>query len=506
MTTQRELKKDLDDLVAAKPEVLDLFDSFATDGLWFRDPENPDYEWASPAFWRLLGYEREAIPQGADAWKSVIHPDDYDLVALAKDHPDVDKPYDQLIRFKHKDGRTVWVRRRGFTVRDAERPTPRMLGCQFDVTDYIKAISAAENAESWHEIFDAAPYAIIRVSDQGKIQQVNRAAMQIFGYRQEELIGEAVEILVPGRDRHNHPNNRTNYMQKLEIRAMGRGRDLFGLHKDGTEIPVEISLHPVRSRAGISVVASIVDITERKQVQDALIKTNEEMEQFAYIASHDLKSPLRAIENLASWIIKDTEGILPEKSYDDLNLLIGRVERMKNLLDSLLTFSRIGRVDQAFSEFETRAMLEEALQLQNPPETFTIALKGDFPRINGPYGAMLHTVTNLIDNAIKHHDKPSGTLEITCGRRNDYLAISVRDDGPGIDAQYHESIFKMFHTLKPRDEIEGSGMGLAMIKKTVDVYNGKVELFSSLGAGATFVVYWPLNAPHDLETGAAARG
>jgi two-component system sensor kinase FixL len=220
---------------------------------------------------------------------------------------------------------------------------------------------------------------------------------------------------------------------------------------------------------------------------------NTELEEFAYIASHDLKAPLRVIDNTSKWLEEDLQEHLTPETRENMNLLRGRVRRMEKLLDDLLEYSRIGRtVDERYAEIITgTAMIDNILALLSPPEGFTVKVSPGFSDINVPRMPLQQILMNLIGNAIKHHDKKTGCIEVTMTDGAEYYYFAVKDDGHGISTQFHDQIFKMFHTLKPRDQVEGSGMGLAMVRKNVEVFGGTINLESSEGNGSIFRFAWP---------------
>jgi signal transduction histidine kinase len=230
-------------------------------------------------------------------------------------------------------------------------------------------------------------------------------------------------------------------------------------------------------------------VTERTE---ELERRNRELDQFAYVASHDLKAPLRAIDNLATWITEDASNILPESSMRHLRTMRGRVKRMEELLNDLLTYSRADRLDTKPVEVDTGALVTDVIELLAPPPDFTIIVQSNLPTIMAARTPLEIVFRNLIDNAIKHHHRTDGRVEISARKQKDYIEFSVVDDGPGIDPLFHERIFQMFQTLQPRDRVEGSGMGLAVVKKVVESQGGAISVASTEGYGSTFSFTWPI--------------
>jgi light-regulated signal transduction histidine kinase (bacteriophytochrome) len=220
---------------------------------------------------------------------------------------------------------------------------------------------------------------------------------------------------------------------------------------------------------------------------------NKELEDFAYAASHDLKAPLRVIHNTSRWLEEDLQQHLTGDSRENMKLLRGRVVRMERLLDDLLEYSRIGRAtDKPQLELIAGdALMSAVLAVISPPDGFKISVSAGFAGIQVGRMPLQQVLFHLIGNAIKHHDKSKGHIEIAVEERDTDYVFAVKDDGPGIPAQFHDQIFKTFQTLKPRDEVEGSGMGLAIVRKQAEMCGGKVTVESSEGDGSIFRLVWP---------------
>ena len=221
-----------------------------------------------------------------------------------------------------------------------------------------------------------------------------------------------------------------------------------------------------------------------------LARSNKELDEFAYIASHDLKAPLRGIENLANFILEDAGEHMPDESRADMDVMKGRITRMNGLLDDLLAFSRVGRTEGKATDVDTGEIVEDIVGMLEIPEDFTIEAVSEMPTVHTPHAA-IHTVfRNLIGNALKHRERDDGRVEISAKDQGDSIEFAVSDDGPGIPTDLHEQAFALFKTLKRRDEVEGSGMGLTLVKKMIETYGGRIELDSDEGQGATFRFTW----------------
>lgn len=222
-----------------------------------------------------------------------------------------------------------------------------------------------------------------------------------------------------------------------------------------------------------------------------LTKRLGELDQFAYVTSHDLKAPLRAIEHLARWISEDAAELLPPESRGHLEKMMGRITRMEKLLDDLLAYSRADRYEYKLERVDLSRLIEDIVQSVAPPPGFTIDLHTSQPVLVTQKVLLDIVLRNLISNAIKHHITPNGQIEVAVEDRPDFLEVNVQDDGPGIAPEFHERIFHMFQTLKPRDQVEGSGMGLAIVKKIVESRGGRIVVESALDFGSKFTIMLP---------------
>jgi two-component system CheB/CheR fusion protein len=223
-----------------------------------------------------------------------------------------------------------------------------------------------------------------------------------------------------------------------------------------------------------------------------LERSNRELDQFTYVASHDLKAPLRGIEHIARWIAADAHDILPPASQEHLAKLIGRIKRMEALLNDLLAYSHAGRQEHGREWVDTAALVSDINELVAPPQGFTLDVIGQLPVLHTERVPLETVFRNLIGNALKHHDNPTaGFVRIFAEDKGQCYEFTVCDNGPGIEPAYHERVFQMFQTLKPRDQVEGSGIGLTLVKKIVESRGGVIQLASNPGQGATFRFTWP---------------
>lgn len=231
------------------------------------------------------------------------------------------------------------------------------------------------------------------------------------------------------------------------------------------------------------------------QTTTLLEKRNQELDQFVYVASHDLKAPLRAIANLSAWIEEDLEGQLPPENQEQLALLRGRVNRMEALINGLLEYSRVGRKEFPVEQVNTQQLMAEVIDSLDPPETFTLTIPTDLPTFTTKRLLLQQVFANLISNAIKYVDRPDGHITVTWADQGERYQFAVTDNGPGIDPRYHQKIFAVFQVLQARDERESTGIGLALVKKILEGEGGTITVNSPPGAGTTFAFTWPKVTP-----------
>ena len=350
----------------------------------------------------------------------------------------------------------------------------------------------------------------------------NRGAEALYGYTAEEALGRSAPDVVRTAASVEEARARVSEVDvgtKHQFEAVHRNRAGELLYIDSTVAPLR---GEDGSTAGYVVVNR--DMTARKRYEQELEdlnasleervrdrtaeleRSNRELDQFAYVASHDLKAPLRAITLLAEWITEDAAPLLPPTSLAHLAKLNGRVRRLDKLLSDLLDYSRAGRISSDPEQVDTRQLVKSTVDLLNLPPGFTVLVDESLPTIYTVRVPLETVFRNLIQNAYKHHNHPErGCVSITAapaaiehpldeleqGKNGPVFEFAVADDGPGIAPEYHERVFKLFQTLQPRDQVEGSGMGLSVVKKTVESRGGTVRLVSQAGSGATFYFTWP---------------
>ncbi len=305
---------------------------------------------------------------------------------------------------------------------------------------------------------------------------------------------------MPDDVRGDHPQLRASYLRNPMTRKMVGTRPLLGKKKTGTTFPIEVGLNPIETPDGTVVLSAIIDRTEvveqRRRLeaqQQVLEQTNIELESFASAASHDLKAPLRAIQNAASWIEEDLPAECRQGEVgENLKLLRNRAERMEALLNALLDYARAGREVTNQENVACQEVISDIVALLGPEAEAATHVEGELPSLVTARAPLQQVLYNLIANSMKHAERSDPEIIVKCTKLGNTYEFSVTDNGPGIAPEYHGKIFEVFRTLHSRDVREGAGMGLALVKKIVENRGGRVQLTSELGHGATFTFSWPL--------------
>jgi PAS domain S-box-containing protein len=343
----------------------------------------------------------------------------------------------------------------------------------------------------YKHIIESAPCGMIITNNQGEIETINPQTELLFGYTSQELIGNKVDMLIPKKFQKQHPKLRQDFNQNPSNRQMGLNRDVFGLTKKGNEFPAEIGLAQFNEGDSLKTLATIIDMTGHVEITEELKRSNKELNDFAYVASHDLKAPLRGIMQLSSWIEEDIADFASDETKSNLALLMNRTSRLENLLEDLLTYSRIGRKVGEIRTTNISDLILNIFDLQSPPEGVSITCTSTLPEIETHIAPLEVIFRNLISNAIKHRNGDKLMITVSAQELPDYYQFSVEDNGPGIPKKHHKQIFELFKTLKPRDEVEGSGMGLSIIKKLLDYQKCAIKVTSDGESGTCFTFTWP---------------
>lgn len=386
--------------------------------------------------------------------------------------------------------------------RPTDTTTPREVFTDEDYLDVVRKVTTADGTIVGHLYFRVAT---------DEIATLMKRTLAIVSVIFVLALGLAFLLAVGSRLVFTRPiyhlaevAMRVSTDHDYSLRATKQGNDELGQLCDGLNVMLgEIQFRDSELIKHRTQLENLVEertgdlksrTTDLAHSNAELARRNKELDEFAYVASHDLRSPLRAIDNLATWIAEDEDNAFSEQSRDDIGKLRGRVRRMELLLDGLLQYSRIGSKQYESVEIDIGEVLQEIAHLLDRPSEFQIEIADNMPTLLAPRVPLETVFRNLIDNAIKHHDRPDGKIEVSCREAGTMVEFSVSDDGPGIAPEYQEKVFQIFETIRTRDQVEGSGMGLALVRKTIELHGGTLTLTSTPDQGATFRFTWPKSA------------
>lgn len=375
-----------------------------------------------------------------------------------------------------------------------------VLATVYDITRRKQALATAwEFSES---ILATIQESLVVLDKAYRVVSANRTFYQIFQLTPEETLGQLFFEL------HNRQWDFPQLRQLLsDIHINVCPVGAFELQHEFPGIGNRILSLNARGFLGNGdkrelILLSIEDITERKNLEveqtrliQELESANEELKNFAYVVSHDLKAPLRAIGSLANWIVSDQGHKLDAEGQEHMRLLLQRVRRLDGFIDGVLRYSRIGRTHEAVVSVDLEQLIREAIDLLAPPSHITITVDEGLPAIQAERIRIQQIFQNLIANAIRFMDKPEGRIHIGCEPEGNMWRFSVADNGAGIEERHFERIFQLFQTLNPRDRVESTGVGLTIVKKIVEMYGGRIWLESALGQGTTFFFTLPGTIP-----------
>ncbi|MBF2088134.1 MAG: PAS domain S-box protein [Synechococcales cyanobacterium K44_A2020_017] len=466
-------------------------------------------------------------------WAEALHPTDRDrVVAEWQRSVQAQESFQLEYRFLRADQTVTWVLGQAVPQTNEAGEVVGYIGTITDISDRKQAeLALKDSEERFRATFEQAAVGIAHVSRQGQWLRVNQTLCNILGYSREELMALRYQDVTPPEYLEC---DRQIVDQLFQGEAETCNLEKEYVRRDGSRIWVKITASAVRSAypADVSIqawlqspldnddrteqvqylLAVIEDISERKRSEIALRERaeeltyinallsrttallkhrNEELDQFAYVSSHDLKAPLRAIANLSEWIEEDLGDKLPPENQRQMQLLRGRVHRMEALINGLLEYSRVGRIEIQEETIDLNDLLLEVIDLLDPPPAFILHLPPPVPTFTTKRLLLRQVLANLISNAIQHHHHDHGNIFIHIKELETTYEFAIADDGPGIDPKYHSKIFTIFQTLKSRDVNESTGIGLAIVKKIIEAEGCSIWLKSQEQEGCTIYFTWP---------------
>ncbi len=379
-----------------------------------------------------------------------------------------------------KDGRELQV---SITVSPLRDSRGTIVGASTVARDITERKRADERVRA---LLESAPDAVIVVGEGGRMVVVNRQTEEMFGYARQELLGHDVEMLIPERLREVGAY-RVAYFTSPETRQTGAALELSGQRADGGEFPIEMTFSPLGADSGLLVYIAIRDISDRKVVEEELRRSNHDLEQFAYVASHDLSEPLRVIAGFVDLLARRYRGQLDEDADRFIDFTVSGVERMQALIDDLLAYSRAGRVRIERREVDVGVVLRDVLWALEPQvRARGVRVEtGEMPIVAAEEALLRQILQNLISNAIKFSDADEPAVEVRAVRWNGGWRFDVIDNGPGIELRHAARVFEMFQRLHGR-EVAGSGMGLAIVKRLTERHGGRVWVSPAHPRGSVF--------------------
>ncbi|NNF01806.1 MAG: PAS domain-containing protein, partial [Bacteroidia bacterium] len=342
-----------------------------------------------------------------------------------------------------------------------------------------------------------ADNAISITDEKGVIEWVNDGYCRLTGHESKDVVGKSISKMLVGEKTDRVELN--NMISELVSQSAYTG-EMLKYHKDGSIFWVQITMTPIFN--DYDEIERFIfiesDITAKKDAQFKmeaylidLEKSNAELDQFAYVVSHDLKAPLRAIGQLTGMIEMEVGDELPEDAQDNFTTIKGRVVRMEGLINGLLEYSRAHQAKQKEENVKVGELIKSTIEFLGFKDECKFEIAENMPEMLAEKMQMEQIFSNLIGNAIKYNDKQNKTIVFNSEDQGDQYQFSVQDNGPGINPKYHDKIFQIFQTLQPRDKVESTGVGLAIVKKIITERGGKIWLDSEEGLGCTFYFTWP---------------
>ncbi len=334
--------------------------------------------------------------------------------------------------------------------------------------------------------------AVIIADADGRIEWANTSFIDMSGYSMEEIIGQKPGHLLQGEETNLET---VDYMKGRIAKGLPFNCEVINYSKNGKKYWVSIQGQALYNKNGeiVKYFAIEENVTKKKELEqqreflvDSLAKSNKELEDYAAIVSHDLKSPLRSIHSLISWMKEDNDKEFNEQTTQYLSMIEGKVEKMDHLIEGILTYAKIDKVDVVSEKVNIQEVIQNIINIIHIPNHISVSITSTLPVIDADRFRVQQLFQNIISNAVNYIDKPKGTVEVSCSEEPKHFIFSIKDNGPGIAKENQEKIFKIFQSLEKSER--STGLGLSIVKKIVDNYNGKIWIESEIGQGTTFFI------------------
>ena len=492
-------KKLAEEKIRIAKERYDTVLKATNEAVWEWDIQTNEIHWGE-GFRFLFGYEPDLVTRNVEVWDGFFHPEDAKRVldsvnAVVRSESQLQ--WESQYRFLKSDGQYVHVLDRGFLIRDNNGKPLRMIGAMQDISSRIAADQALRDSEEkTRMIMNSALDAIICMDKRGLITFWNPQAEKIFGWKADEVMGKPLsDTIIPTEYRARHSRGLEAYVKTGEGRILNTILELSAINKDNAEFPVELTVLPIKQGNDQFFCAFLRDITQRKNAEkllkeraEELAASNSELEQFAYVASHDLQEPLRMVTSFLQLLEKKYEGQLDETAKQYIQFAVDGSERMKRLILDLLEYSRVNtnrekRTNTPISNIITQVLDTYACKIIESKAIVKVSL---MPVANVNTLQMTQLFQNLIGNALKYNRSTQPEIEIGYEELADCYQFFVKDNGIGIDPKFYERVFIIFQRLHTKNQFSGTGIGLAICKKIVEKHEGRIWVESGAGKGSTF--------------------
>ena len=439
----------------------------------------------------LFGLKSGEFGGTYQSFADIVHPDDRARVQSEVTASVVqDAAYDTVFRVVWPDDSVHSIHAKGKVYRDDEGQPVRMTGVCWDVTEQAHA---EETQSRLAAIVQSSDDAIMGWSLDGHITSWNNAAERLYGFAPDEIIGRPASLLIPADRESEWPDILSKVSEGRSIQRYRTERR----RKDGNTVEISTTISPIEDGQGHITGVSVIsrDVTARVQMERDIInanmklkQTNEELAQFAYVASHDLREPLRTIRSFCELLADNYKGQFDEQADRWIDFTIGGVHRMQALIDDLLTYSRVDSKAQPAESTDLNKVVDNVLANVNTSivESGANVTHDELPTIHVESTQMTQLLQNLISNAIKYRGDEQPQIHISAEEKLGEWIFAVRDNGIGIKPEFHDKVFELFKRLHPRDEFSGTGIGLAICRKIVQRHNGRIWVESEPDSGSTF--------------------